>query len=129
MKVLDACLRMLHPFTPFVTEELWGHLKAAAQAKGPAYMPFDGKEWEDALIIARYPEPRLEEGWEAEKVSSFNLVQEVIRAIRNLRTEKRVPPSRQIPAVLAGGERNNLLRTQQSVIAFLAQIEQVIFRW
>lgn len=123
VKVLDACLRLLHPFTPFVTEELWGHLKAAAQAKGPAYLPFDVKDWEDALIIARYPEPRPEEGWEAEKVSNFNLIQEVIRAIRNLRTEKRVPPSRQIPAVLVGGERTNLLRSQQPVIAFLAQID------
>ena len=28
--VLDTCLRLLHPFTPFVTEEIWGRLKAAA---------------------------------------------------------------------------------------------------
>ncbi len=122
-RVLDACLRMLHPFTPFVTEELWGHLKAAAQAKGAAYAPFPGGEWEDALISARFPEPRAEEGWEAEKIAAFNTVQEVVRAVRNLRTEKRVPPSRRIPAVLAAGERAGLIESQRAMIAYLAQVD------
>jgi valyl-tRNA synthetase len=125
VRVLDASLRLLHPFTPFVTEELWGHLKQAAQAKGPAYRPYPGGDagWEDALIVARYPEPRQPEGWEAQRVADFNLVQEIVRAIRNLRTEKRVPPSRKVPAVLAAGERAPLLEAQRQVIAYLAQVD------
>jgi len=123
VRVLDACLRLLHPFTPFVTEELWGHLKRAAQEKGPAYQTiFGDSNWEEALIIARFPEPREVEGWEAQKVEDFNLVQEIVRAIRNLRTEKRVPPSRKIPAILAVGD-NTVLDAQRDVIAYLAQLD------
>ncbi len=41
VRVLDACLRLLHPFTPFVTEELWQSLKKAAAAAG--FKPYDQK--------------------------------------------------------------------------------------
>jgi len=123
VRVLDACLRLLHPFTPFVTEELWGHLKQVANEKGQAYRSFSGAGWEDALIAARFPQAAPEEGWEVQKVGEFNLVQEVIRSIRNLRTEKRVPPSRKIPAVLSSEDRQMLLESQCDVIAFLGQID------
>jgi valyl-tRNA synthetase len=128
VRVLDACLRMLHPFTPFVTEELWGHLKTAAISKGAAYRPYVTGDWEPALIVAHFPEPGAEESWEVEKISSFTLVQELIRAIRNLRTEKRVPPSRLIPAILVTREHTGLLRPQQSIMAFLAQIDPARFQ-
>ena len=123
VRVLDACLRLLHPFTPFVTEELWGHLKAAAQEKGSAYENFTGQPWEEALIVARFPEAGAEEGWEPQKVADFTLLQEIVRAIRNLRTEKRVPPSRKVPAILAAGDKTPLLREQSATVAFLAQID------
>jgi valyl-tRNA synthetase len=126
IRVLDACLRLLHPFTPFVTEELWGHLKAAAASKSPAFETFGGDPWgqaEPALIVARFPEPHPAEGWEEQKVADFGLVQEVVRSIRNLRTEKRVPPSRKIPALIAAGERAALLDAQRGPIGFLAGID------
>ena len=121
VRVFDMCLRLLHPFTPFVTEELWGYLKQAAQAHGVAFTPKQG--WEEALIVARFPEPRGLEGWETQKVGDFNLVQDIIRGIRNLRAEKKVAPGKRIPAVLACGDKLMVLKDQAAVIAHLGMID------
>ncbi|HEX9018740.1 MAG TPA: valine--tRNA ligase, partial [Anaerolineaceae bacterium] len=123
VRVLDACLRLLHPFTPFVTEELWGHLKRAAQDKAATYKPADGGAWEEALIVARFPEPQALEGWEEQKIADFSLAQEIVRALRNLRTEKRVPPNRKIPAYLAAGDKAGVLDMQRGAIALLAGVD------
>ncbi len=61
VRIYDIVLRLLHPFTPFVTEELWGHLKSAAGAHPAQFTPLQGG-WEAALIIARWPEPTPEDG-------------------------------------------------------------------
>jgi len=119
--VLDTCLRLLHPFTPFVTEEIWGHLKSAVTEITPGLSPADG--WEEALIVARWPEPTPADAWETRAVADFTLVMDVVRAIRNLRAEKNVPPRRRIPAVLVGGERTPILRQQGAAIATLAKLE------
>ncbi len=121
VQVLDMILRLLHPFTPFVTEELWGHLKEAARDVSPEFGPAEG--WEEALIVARWPEPRPEADWEAGKTADFSLVQEIVRAIRNLRSEKNVQPGRRIPAVLAGGENLPVLQDQAAALAALAQLD------
>ncbi len=122
VRVLDALLRLLHPFTPFVTEELWQALKSAAQAKG--FTPFaSGTEWEEALIIARWPEARIQEGWEDEAVRQFTLVQEVVRAIRNLRAEKKIPPAKKISVSIAGGKHTAILQEQRASLASLANLD------
>jgi valyl-tRNA synthetase len=121
--VLDTSLRLLHPFTPFITEELWGHLKSAAQEHSDNLLPV-ASEWEEALIIARWPEPAPVESWEAGTISDFGLVQEVVRSIRNLRAEKNVNPSLRIPAILScppGPAR--LLLDEAEVIASLARLD------
>jgi valyl-tRNA synthetase len=91
-----ACLALLHPFTPFVTEELWQSLKKAAVAAG--FKPFAQKtEWEEALILARWPETGQSEGWEEEKIAKFGAIQDLVRANRNLRAEKKIQPSVRTP--------------------------------
>jgi valyl-tRNA synthetase len=121
VNVLDLSLRLLHPFTPFVTEELWGYLKYAANDHSPHFAPQGG--WEDALIVARWPEIREEESWETSKVSDFSLVQELVRAIRNLRSEKNVKPARRIPATLVSANYQQVLGQQAASIAALCGLE------
>ncbi len=123
VQVLDTCLRLLHPFTPFITEELWGHLKSAAQEHSDQLKPV-ASDWEEALIIARWPEPMPVESWETGTIADFDLVQEVVRSIRNLRAEKNVNPGLRIPAILSsppGPAR--LLLDEVDVIASLARLD------
>jgi valyl-tRNA synthetase len=122
VRVLDACLRLLHPFTPFVTEELWQALKTAALQAGLS--PFDSHlTWEDALIIAHWPEAGAAEGWEEQTVQDFNLIQEIVRSIRNMRSEKGVQPAKKIGAVIAAGDKAKLCEAQKTILASLANIE------
>ncbi len=120
-RVLDLCLRLLHPFTPFVTEELWGHLKSVAQDHSEHLTPKGG--WPEALILAQWPEARLEEGWEAEKVADFNIIREVVRSIRNLRAEKNVQPGRRIPATLVSADYSDILMEQSASVSALAYLD------
>jgi len=122
VRVLDACLRLLHPFTPFVTEELWQALKKTAVSRGlPA---FDRKaDWEEALIIAHWPKGNSPEGWEEKAVQDFTLVQEVVRSIRNVRAEKGVQPAKKIAATIVAGDKSELLKNQATPLCTLANID------
>ena len=95
-QVFDTSLRLLHPFTPFVTEELWGHLRSALMASPISSL---SENWQNALIVADWPEPREPEGWEESKIAEFTLLQDSIRAIRNLRAEKNIKLSTKLGAV------------------------------
>jgi valyl-tRNA synthetase len=112
---------LLHPFTPFVTEELWGHLR---RALGDSPLADLAEDWPEALIIASWPETHEVEGWEADKVADFTLLQEIVRSIRNLRAEKGVAPSRRIAATFAGGGKTSLLNEQAQVMVALAGLEE-----
>jgi len=102
--VLDMSLRLLHPFTPFVTEELWGHLHSALRES-----PFSNlsKDWPSALIVAKWPEPSTAESWEEKTIENFQvLVQERERDYRNIRAENKIPSNKIIggPIIIAGDE-------------------------
>jgi valyl-tRNA synthetase len=100
-----------------------GHLRRALLASPLADL---AKNWSEALIIAAWPEPRPEEGWEAAKTADFALIQDTIRSIRNLRAEKKVNPAKRIPATIAGGMKTTLLKEQAGVIAALAGLDPAL---
>jgi valyl-tRNA synthetase len=123
-RVFDTCLRLLHPFTPFVTEALWGHLKRAL-AESPIPYPLTP----EALIVAPWPEPLVEEGWEPEMVAAFTQLQDVVRAIRNLRAEKNVKPGQKLACTFVVAHDANpvvyrILTEDRKIIASLAGLDE-----
>ncbi|MBG0787266.1 MAG: valine--tRNA ligase, partial [Anaerolineaceae bacterium] len=121
VRVLDTCLRFLHPFTPFVTEALWGHLKEACEETSDLLAPKGG--WEDALIVAKWPEIKPVEGWEEAAVANFSLIQEMIRAIRNIRAEYKVQPAHKIACTISAGEKLAVLEAQKQTFVSLAGLD------
>jgi valyl-tRNA synthetase len=119
LRVFDTSLRLLHPFTPFVTEEIWGHLRSATlQSSLSSHV----QDWPAVLMVARWPAARPVEGWETGKIASFELVQEVIRAIRNVRSEKNVKPGLKLAATLI--DTDGLARQEAKIIAALAGLDE-----
>lgn len=84
VSVLDHALRLLHPFMPFVTEEIW-------QAIRP-YLP----ESAESIVISPYPET-LPHDLQAEEEMSH--VMEAITGIRNIRGELNIPPGAEVKAL------------------------------
>ncbi len=120
IKVLDISMRLLHPFTPYITEELWQHLKEAVNNSPlKEKMPV----WDEALMISAWPEPRIEEGWEQDKVSDFEIIQEIVRSIRNLRAEKNIKPGKLIPANFVSSTYSKMLEREIGSLITLAQLD------
>ena len=85
--VLDQVLRLLHPYMPFITEEIWQSI------------PHEG----DALIVAQWPTVREDLSFKAE-CAVMESVMDAIRAIRNRRTEMNVPPSKKAALYVLTGK-------------------------
>ncbi|PLX93574.1 MAG: valine--tRNA ligase [Desulfuromonas sp.] len=83
--VLEKLLRLLHPFIPFITEEIWQALP--------------GERPTPSIMRADYPK-RDKLPLDTESAIKMEMVMEVVRAIRNIRGEMDVPPSKQIVALL-----------------------------
>ena len=81
--VLEGLLKLLHPFMPFLTEEVYQHLP----------------EHDGMLILARWPEVKAEYAFETEERQMEGLM-EIIRAIRNLRSEMNVQAGRRTHVTL-----------------------------
>lgn len=111
-KVFDATLRLLHPFMPFITEEIWQSLP--------------GEKAASSIMVAPFPTP--DERFDDEQAADeMELVIEVITALRNIRGEMNVPPGEQIDCILRtrDEENKNRLRRNQFFIRNLARAKNV----
>lgn len=111
LAVFEDVLKLLHPFIPFVTEELW---HAFPFGKGI----IERTEW---------PAPRLEKINEA-VIWDMDLVREVIRSVRNLRAEARIAPQQQIPRAVLSVHNDGklaLIRSSEALITLLTKAEKL----
>ncbi len=112
--VLEQGLRLLHPYMPFVTEEIWQHLKAVAP---------EGTSSGEALMMA--PWPKADAGClDGEAESDMELLMDLIRQIRNARAEFDVTPGKPIPAIVAAGGKLPLLQAQRDLLTFLGRVDE-----
>ncbi len=117
---LDVLLRLLHPITPFITEAIWQGLNEVAAVRGPGDEPA-----EPLLARARWPQadaavisPALEE--------RFGIIQELIRQVRNVRTQHNVQPGKRVSASAeAEGAMAELLDANVDLLKSLAQLDEV----
>lgn len=108
-KVLDGILRLLHPFMPFVTEEIWQAL------------PHEG----ETLALASWP--RAKKAWfDAEVERQVGFLQELVVAVRNLRAENKVAPGRPVAVVVRGDAAQlDLIEKLAGQLRPLARIESL----
>ena len=112
--VLDSILRLLHPFMPFITEEIWQQLPHRKE--------------NESIMMARLP--KADERYDDAGVADeMGLIIEVINALRNIRGEMNVPPGEQIEALFRTGNEaaERKLRENQSLIQYLALIKKFQF--
>lgn len=87
----DALLRMLHPFMPFITEELWQHL--AERKEG------------ESIMTARMPEPKA---YDSALIERFETAKQIIAGIRTIRLQKNIPNKEPLSLQIIGSHNNSL---------------------
>ena len=136
--VLEIAMRLLHPFMPFLSEEIWAKLPKHDTVK--------------SLCFATWPQPENALGGQSifqagsaasqilqeitsygfglgEAETEFALLQEVTRAIRNLRAQAEIAPSKKVGIVLVSdGEVSTTLRVNSTMLSGLANLESIDFR-
>jgi valyl-tRNA synthetase len=114
LAVLDAILRLLHPFMPFITEEIWQQLP--------------GRGENESIMVSELPKP--DERYDDEAVANeMGLIIEITGALRNIRGEMNLPPGEQISVLFRtrAEDKERMLRENQSFIQFLVLVKEFKF--
>src|SRR5690242_482575 len=114
LTVLEQALRLLHPFMPYITEELWQRLPGEKRVH-PAY---EGAE--PTVMLTAYPEGDAQLIDEAAE-SEMQAIIELISRVRNIRSEMNIKPGERIPIVV-GAPDENLRRVFESAREQIARL-------
>lgn len=104
--ILQTLLKLWHPFTPYVTEEIWTKLNA-----------------KDLLMIQ--PWPKAQGKIAKTEIKNFEMVKELIIGIRNLRMQAKIPPAKQLKIVISSPKFDKLIKEEEEVIKRLARLDKL----
>ncbi len=109
-KVLTGTMALLHPFMPFITEEIWQHL------------PHEG----DSLMISQWPEVEDNEIYDS-SIEDMDCLMQAVRAVRNIRAEMNVDEHKKAPVVLQTENQHTaeMLEENQAVFVLLSNASTV----
>jgi valyl-tRNA synthetase len=111
-EVFGAMLQLLHPFMPFVTEELWQALKGSD---------------ENAIMVSKFPV--VQEAWNEQAAQKdMEMLMEIITSIRNIRGEMRIPPSKKLKVLISVAEEQSkkIVETGSNYILNLSNLESLV---
>ena len=132
LNVLEESLRMLHPFIPFVTEEIYGKLPLAEiianRVKSGAQKILPNSDYSGKLVAAPFPAPTDDRV--NEKVTArFAVLQDLIRAVRGLRNECGIDPATKLHIALqiVPNSDAEVCREKTDMIQLLAGVAKIDF--
>lgn len=105
LSYFDGLLKLLHPFMPFITEELWQHL-------------YDRKEGESLMV----QEMNFDKTWNEQVITDFETVKEIISGIRNIRTQKQIAQKEVLTLQVVG---KNAVAMFNDIIAKLCNLSDI----
>lgn len=115
--ILDTSLRLLHPYMPYVTEQMWHHLPRATKTEDQAA---------HALMLANWPQMNDEVPLVTSKedVTTFECFQSLTRSIRNARAEYNVEQGKKISAtIVASGALREAIEKETKSLVLLAKLD------
>lgn len=119
--VLDTVLRLLHPIMPFLTEEIWGLLGKVASERGLASI----EQASESIVIADWPKADMARQ-DTELESQFHKFQEVLGAIREIRSRQQIGPRQEIEfSVTCDDAATKLLQPMEPFFKSMAKANDV----
>jgi valyl-tRNA synthetase len=120
LSVLEQALRLLHPFMPYITDELWLRLPG----NKPLHPAYAGAE--PTIMLAAYPEGRAELIDEAAE-SEMEAIIDVISRVRNIRSEMNIKPGERIPIIIAApdDDRRKIFAAAKDQVSRLVRASEV----
>jgi len=114
VRVLEALLRLLHPFMPFITEELWQRVAPLAGRSG------------ETIMLQPFPQPQTEK-IDAEALAEIAWVKQFILGVRRIRAEMDIAPSKLLPVLLQKGDADDRakLDKHELLLSSLAKLEHI----
>jgi valyl-tRNA synthetase len=114
ISIFEGALRMLSPFMPFITEEIW-------------HAVYDGNPPAKSIALAAYPQANQSQV-DATAETEMAIVQDLIVSLRNLRAELKIEPKEKLTIeIFAGADIRSLIGRNRSALERLANVEDVTF--